>query len=115
MIQFMSVTMLYAIGSNLADFQFLYIDLFILVPLSIFMGSTHSYRTLTPHLPASSLLSLPVLTSVLGSVCIQMAAQGFAFWFVTQWQFYKPIEPTEDPTENYLCYENTSLFIVSSF
>ena len=42
MIQFISVTMLYAVGSCLSDFQFLYIDLFILVPLSIFMGYTHA-------------------------------------------------------------------------
>lgn len=38
MIQFISVTMLYVIGSNLADNQFLYIDLALLVPLSMFMG-----------------------------------------------------------------------------
>jgi len=38
MIQFISVTMLYVLGSNLADYQFLYIDLALLVPLSMFMG-----------------------------------------------------------------------------
>jgi cation-transporting P-type ATPase 13A2 len=36
MIQFFSVTMLYAIGSNLSDNQFLYIDIMVLVPLCIF-------------------------------------------------------------------------------
>ena len=70
MIQFITVTMLYSVGGNLSDFQFLYIDLFILVPLSIFMGGTAPYTALTPHLPAGSLLSFPVLTSVLGSVLI---------------------------------------------
>ena len=38
MIQFTTVTMLYIVGSNLSDEQFLYIDLAILIPLSIFMG-----------------------------------------------------------------------------
>ena len=38
MIQFTTVTLLYSMGSNLTDSQFLYIDLFILIPLSIFMG-----------------------------------------------------------------------------
>ena len=70
MIQFTTVTLLYSIGSDLSDAQFLYIDLFTLVPLSIFMGQTEAYQTLTPHLPAGSLLSLPVLTSVIGSIAI---------------------------------------------
>ena len=33
MIQFFSVTMLYAIGSNLSDNQFLYIDIMVLMQL----------------------------------------------------------------------------------
>jgi cation-transporting ATPase 13A3/4/5 len=40
MIQFFSVTMLYAIGSNLSDNQFLYIDIMVLVPLCIFQSWT---------------------------------------------------------------------------
>jgi cation-transporting ATPase 13A3/4/5 len=43
MIQFTTVTLLYSIGSDLTDQQFLYIDFFTLVPLSIFMGKTESY------------------------------------------------------------------------
>lgn len=73
MIQFVNVTYLYIIASNLTDYQFLYIDLFILVPLSMFMGQTAPYKHLTPHLPSGSLISLPVLTSVLGSVVVQGA------------------------------------------
>jgi cation-transporting ATPase 13A2 len=38
MIQFTTVTLLYFIGSNLTDPQYLYIDLVILVPLSMLMG-----------------------------------------------------------------------------
>mmetsp|Transcript_41650 Transcript_41650/g.40024 ORF Transcript_41650/g.40024 Transcript_41650/m.40024 type:complete len:138 (+) Transcript_41650:2331-2744(+) len=70
MIQFSSVTLLYLIGQNLNDFQFLYIDLAILVPLSMLMGKTEAYPHLTPYMPQASLISVPVLTSVLGSVAI---------------------------------------------
>lgn len=72
MIQFSSVTLLYAIGSNLTDTQFLYIDLVILIPLSIFMGQTGAYKHLTHNLPQGSLLSFPVLISVIGTVVIQL-------------------------------------------
>jgi cation-transporting ATPase 13A2 len=101
-------------GSNLTDPQFLYIDLFILIPLSIFMGQTESYKTLTPHLRAGSLLSLPVLTSVIGSVLIQAGFQVFIFFYVRTWkEFYKPFEPKDE--DDKMCYENTSVVFISNF
>ena len=51
MIQFFSVTMLYAVGSNLSDNQFLYIDIMVLVPLCIFQAWTGASDQLTKHLP----------------------------------------------------------------
>jgi len=35
MIQFSSVTLLYSFASSLGDFQFLYIDLFIIIPIAV--------------------------------------------------------------------------------
>jgi cation-transporting ATPase 13A3/4/5 len=61
----MTVTILYTIGENLSDYQYLYIDLALLIPLTIFMGRTDPYPTLTPHLPAGTLVSIPVIASVL--------------------------------------------------
>jgi cation-transporting ATPase 13A3/4/5 len=40
LIAFSSATLLYKIAQNLADYQWLYIDLVLLIPLSIFMGDT---------------------------------------------------------------------------
>jgi cation-transporting P-type ATPase 13A2 len=124
MIQFISVTFLYTIGSNLGDNQFLYIDLALLVPLSMFMGQTEPYRHLTPHLPSGALISLPVLASVIGSILIQFGFQAFMFFFVTWWTFYKehPDDPYEQPTfdpavadDNTQCLKNTSMFLISLF
>lgn len=39
LIQFTSVTLLYAFGSNLGDFQFLYIDLFLILPIAVYSKS----------------------------------------------------------------------------
>jgi cation-transporting P-type ATPase 13A2 len=116
MIQFTSVTLLYQIGANLSDAQFLYIDLFMIIPLSIFMGQTEAYKSLTPHLPSGSLLSLPVLTSVLGCVVIQFGVQVFMFFFVRKWSFYHEIVINpEDENDNTLSYENTAIVFVSNF
>ena len=70
MSEFICVTFLYFTLSNMADYQYLYIDLFIIIPLSMLMGYTEPYPVLTPHLPSASLLSLPVLTSVIGLILI---------------------------------------------
>ena len=35
-IQFTTVTLLYAFDSNLGDFQFLYIDLFLILPIAVY-------------------------------------------------------------------------------
>jgi hypothetical protein len=51
MIQFMTVVILYQIGSNLSDFEFLWEDLAIAVPLSFVMGATPPADTLSKLLP----------------------------------------------------------------
>lgn len=71
MIQFSSATLLYTIGGNLTNYQFLFEDLFITIPLCLFMGETGPYKKLSKYLPAGALISLPVLSSVLGSIVIQ--------------------------------------------
>jgi len=121
MIQFISVTFLYTIGSNLADYQFLYIDLALLVPLSMFMGQTEPYRHLTPHLPSGALISVPVMASVIGSIAIQLGFQVFMFYYVSWWSFYTPapyLDPNFDPADaddNTACFENTSVFLISLY
>lgn len=70
MIQFMSVVLLYQVGSNLSDFEFLWEDLAQAVPLCFVMGATYPADTLSKLLPESSLLGLPTIVSVLGSTAI---------------------------------------------
>lgn len=118
MIQFISCCLLYWIGSNFTDFEYLYTDLFQIIPLSMFMGWTGPYEKLTHHLPEGSLISLPVLVSVIGCVSIQLGAQIFIFIFLhstyNNWWFI-PLSPSDDAKENYICYESTAVFLVGCF
>lgn len=72
-IQLITCTMLYSIGSNITDTQFLYIDLMALVPLSVVQAWTGSYHKLTKDNPTATLFYYPVLLSVLVSSLIQLA------------------------------------------
>ena len=113
LIAFSSATLLYKIGENLADYQWLYIDLVLLIPLSIFMGDTGAYPKLTPHIPTGSLISLPVISSVLSCFAIQFGFQAFSYYFVRKFSFYEDPD-YENDWYNY-SYENVTVFWVSIF
>jgi cation-transporting ATPase 13A3/4/5 len=78
-IQFTSVSFLYASASNLGDFQFLYIDLFLILPIAIFMGWSGPYPTLSSRRPTASLVSRKVLTPLLGQIAICVVVQLIGF------------------------------------
>lgn len=84
-IQFTSVSFLYASASNLGDFQFLYIDLLLILPIAIFMGWTGAYPTLARKRPTASLVSRKVLTPLIGQIVICVSTQLVA-WIIVQRQ-----------------------------
>ena len=113
-IQFTSVSFLYASASNLADFQFLYIDLLLILPIAIFMGWTGPYRSLSRKRPTASLVSRKVLTPLLGQIALYILVQLIAWEVVRQQPWYQP--PVLDKERsNWENSENTTLFLVSCY
>ncbi|KAG9018165.1 hypothetical protein FRB90_012009 [Tulasnella sp. 427] len=116
LIQFTTITLLYSFASSLGDFQFLYIDLFIIIPIAVFMGRTHAFPRIHPQSPTSSLVSKKVLSSIIAQVLITSGVQFWAFFWTRSQPWYKPPVPDSgsDKLET-INYENTVLFLVSSF
>lgn len=113
-IQFTSVSFLYASASNLGDFQFLYIDLFLILPIAIFMGWTGPYQELAQKRPTASLVSRKVLTPLLGQILICVLTQAVGFVAVRQQSWYQP--PTVDVDHsNSKNSENSTLFLLSCY
>jgi cation-transporting P-type ATPase 13A2 len=79
MIQFTTNVILLAIGSVLGPWQFLFIDLFIVMPLAFVSEYTGAYRKLSKRRPVSSLLSREVLTSLLSQLAVNVIFQLVAF------------------------------------
>ncbi|KAK0529884.1 hypothetical protein OC834_003507 [Tilletia horrida] len=114
LIQFTSITILYNLASSLGDFQFLYIDLFIILPVAVAMARTLPYPDIHPRRPTANLVSKKVLTSMLGQVIICASVQLFTFLYTRAQPWYEP--PVINPDElNVINPENSSLFLVSSF
>ncbi|CAK7267935.1 hypothetical protein SEPCBS119000_002800 [Sporothrix epigloea] len=113
-IQFTSVSFLYASASNLGDFQFLFIDLALILPIAIFMSWAGPCRELCSKRPTADLVSRKVLTPLLGQMCICIAVQAVAFFVVRQQSWFIP--PVIDPDKsNIKNSENTALFLVTCF
>ncbi|KIW71556.1 hypothetical protein, variant [Phialophora macrospora] len=113
-IQFTSVSFLYASASNLGDFQFLFIDLALILPLAIFMGWTGAYPVLSKKRPTASLVSRKVLTPLLGQIVLQLLVQLIAFETVQTQPWYIPprVDKEKSSVDN---SQNTALFLVTCF
>ena len=71
MIQLITATILYTMDSNLMNIQYLFIDLFLVVPLTYVMGDFAAYPLLTPDQLPRKLLSVPILVSFFGQMVVQ--------------------------------------------
>ncbi|KAM7107798.1 polyamine-transporting ATPase 13A3 isoform 3-T6 [Ciconia maguari] len=135
-IQYISVALLYSILSNLGDFQFLFIDLAIILVVVFTMSLNSAWKELVAQRPPSGLISGPLLCSVLSQIIICLAFQTFGFFWVKQQSWYEPWTTESDACnvldatntssahdgnetlhdEHYIKnYENTTLFFISSF
>ncbi|KAG8413269.1 hypothetical protein J3458_012852 [Metarhizium acridum] len=113
-IQFTSVSFLYAKASNLGDFQFLFIDLLLILPIAILMGWAGPAPLLCRKRPTADLVSRKVLTPLLGLMAICVLIQGAAFLAVREQAWYKPPKVGHDEP-NIKNSENTALFLSSCF
>uniref|UniRef100_A0A1A7ZTB2 ATPase type 13A3 n=1 Tax=Nothobranchius furzeri TaxID=105023 RepID=A0A1A7ZTB2_NOTFU len=129
---YISVILLYWIFSNLGDFQFLFIDLVIILIIAFTMSLNSAWKELVWRRPPSSLISAPLLFSVLTQITTCLAFQVLVFFLVQKQSWYETWTPQSDACnrssishslnrtapvdpKNIRNYENTSLFYISSF
>ena len=117
LIQFFIVTLLLIFGSYLSDFQFLTSDLFIIFPLAFFMALTAPYPTLTHHYPISSLLTFPIIVSILLQTIITFAFQlgGRMVLAATNTWYERDCELDEESGDVVPCVDNSVYFLISHF
>ena len=116
--QFISVMLLYEIGTNLTDFQFLYIDLFLICSLSAVFGRSQPYPgPLFNRPPLTSLLSPPPIGSLLIQVFVIGFFQFMSLFALKQQEWFVPYMETHNETGlatgEYECAENYAVFSVS--
>ncbi|KAK1997065.1 ATPase [Colletotrichum falcatum] len=113
-IQFTSVSFLYAKASNLGDFQFLFIDLLLILPIAVFMSWAGPFPVLSRKRPTADLVSRKVLIPLLGQMAICILIQAAVYVAVREQPWYIPPRISHDKS-NIENSENTVLFLVSCF
>ncbi|KAG5417665.1 hypothetical protein I9W82_005301 [Candida metapsilosis] len=112
-IQFITVTILYKTGTNLGDFQFLYIDLFLILPLAIFMSWSKPYPKLAIKRPTANLVSPKILIPLVCNIMLLLIFQVFMWLWVKKEPWYiKPVPGSDDEVAS---SDNTVLFLFSNF
>ncbi|XP_011703972.1 PREDICTED: probable cation-transporting ATPase 13A3 isoform X3 [Wasmannia auropunctata] len=112
--EFLSVTILYSIDSNLTPLQFLFIDICLIINFAFFFGKTRACKNkLSKTTPMTSLLSFTPLLSLTVHMFITIIFQVTVYHTVRQFSWFIPFVPTSNT--GYTCYENYSVFCVSMF
>ncbi|CAF1383541.1 unnamed protein product [Adineta steineri] len=111
--QFLTVIMLYTIGNNLTDYEFLFIDLGLITLLVLLFSRTSSYAYLDPKPPRTKLISWRPLASLVGHLGICFAFQAFIFEYVKRQPWYEPFEFNTEKV--YISHINTVVFLQSMF
>lgn len=111
-IQFITVTILYKRGTNLGDFQFLYIDLFLILPLAIFMSWSKPYEKIVVKRPTANLVSPKVLIPLCCHILVILFFQ-IAVWLYVQHQpwYLKPVPGGDDEVKS---SDNSMLFLFTN-
>lgn len=113
-IQFVTVSFMYSLGSNLGDFQFLWIDLFLIIPIAIFMGWAEPYPRLCVKRPTANLVSGKVLVPLMGEIIILGTFQFLTWCLVQRTDWYHP--PIRGGDDSHVqSSDNTVLFVISCF
>lgn len=114
-IQFISVSILYKEGSNLGDFQFLYIDLMLIIPIAIFMSWAKPYDKVVKKKPTANLISPKIIVSLVGNIMLIFIGQLAVWYWVKNAKYPWYIKPIPGNDDEVSSTDNTVLFFYSTF
>ncbi|GAU95269.1 hypothetical protein RvY_06915 [Ramazzottius varieornatus] len=116
--QFFTVILLYSIGTNLSDLQFLYIDFFQVLILSAAFGRSKAYTRLARRPPPTSLIAFVPLFSVFSQVFLACGTQLAVFFMAYSEKdntSYEIMYPNHSGSPPFYSKENFAVFTVSTF
>ncbi|CAG5110091.1 Oidioi.mRNA.OKI2018_I69.chr2.g4531.t1.cds [Oikopleura dioica] len=87
-IQMITILISYWNLSNLSDWSYLYIDLFMLEPLALTFGLTAAYDTISKRIPDARLLTARTMTSTAVHILLVAIAQAAVYVYTVNQEWY---------------------------
>ncbi|XP_075218287.1 polyamine-transporting ATPase 13A3-like isoform X2 [Lycorma delicatula] len=115
LIQFISVIVLYRIGTEVGTMEFLYIDLVVTTSLVMTMGKSGPSDTLIIQQPITSLISVNNILPLSLQILLVLIFQLLSLYILELQPWYIPVVPAKHDEEVVLCWENTVVYSVSCF
>ncbi|KRZ13655.1 putative cation-transporting ATPase W08D2.5, partial [Trichinella zimbabwensis] len=112
--QFLSVSLVYWLGSNLADFQFLFIDLVLITLFTVSFGRTPAADGLHPRAPNVCIMSSNSVSSLVLQLVTVIFYQVFSFVYVSKQAWFVP-HYFSPKAEVHPSYQGTAVFLTSTF
>lgn len=113
---FLSVIILYGIDANLTNWQFLFVDLCLVVNFASFFGKTEAFPgPLDKRPPMTSLLGFTPLFSLFVFMCVTVYFQYFSYYFIQGYDFFEPFVYDEARPLYFTSYENYAVYCTALF
>ena len=113
MIQYTGLTCLFLFKSYPTDMQFIYSDLFLIIPLGILLSRFPSSKRLSKHRPVSRLMSFSIIASILTHTVIQAAAQISLSFLSLLWRNSSTSGTGEQESPSSI--QSSAIFLLHSF
>eukprot|EP01107_Rhizomastix_libera_P002909 TRINITY_DN1504_c0_g2_i2.p1 TRINITY_DN1504_c0_g2~~TRINITY_DN1504_c0_g2_i2.p1 ORF type:complete len:1151 (+),score=396.77 TRINITY_DN1504_c0_g2_i2:331-3453(+) len=113
-LQFVSVLLLYSMHCNFGDWQFFYIDMFLVIPLTWALSIVPASSELTRDTPPSDLMSFRVLLSLVTQGVVQAVSLSCVYLWISGMSWFVP--PNAPPGQTSIKNHATAVvFLFSTF
>ncbi|XP_022702797.1 probable cation-transporting ATPase 13A3 isoform X2 [Varroa jacobsoni] len=113
--QYASVLILYTLYSNLTDKEFLFIDLFLIMPIATLFGNTLPRQVLSKTPPPTSAAGIVPVTSISSQIILGCLLQLLSTLLLHRYSWYKENDKGKTDEDALLCHDNYAVFSVSVF
>jgi cation-transporting ATPase 13A2 len=114
LIQFFCIILLSDINSTLGNYQFLFVDLLVILPIVFLMSRTGTAEKLGNERPSGSLLNPLVCLSLFFQIGFACCIMILTLVRLRTQSWYIPIKPKPIAIQNVVCSDVTSLFLIST-
>ncbi|KAL9656868.1 hypothetical protein ABK040_004402 [Willaertia magna] len=114
--EFFAAVLIFYNNADIGDTQYLYIDMFIILPIVLFMPNSKSTEHLKKEKPPGTLISRFVFISLFSQIALGFGFMLMVFFLVMfREPWFKPSTVHTEPKENVVSFETTVTYLMCCY